>query len=84
MIAILAPDPKLIMSFIDKNLRNIPYIRKMNFVFGEMIQPEFFPLRIANPENCLEKCRDCPIKTKLGLCPGCPEIIEKMKSIILQ
>jgi len=80
LVAFIAPNAQMISSFIDTNLRKFPYIRKINFVVGEILHPEFIPVRIIRPEECAEKCAKCVFKTKLKLCPGCTEILEMIKS----
>lgn len=81
MVLFIAPNPRLVSSFIDRNLRALPYVRKINFIIGEIYHPDFLPMRIARPEECIEKCRECIFRIKLKLCPGCVEIMKAMKKV---
>ncbi len=80
IIVIAAPDAKFLRSFIEKNIRGITGLKKLDFALGDIVYPEYVPIRIVGSDECVERCMTCELRTKLKLCPGCVEFLKMIKS----
>ncbi len=81
ILIVVAPNPDILRAFVEKNLRSIPNIRRLDFSLGEIASPKFFPMRIILEEKYKEKCDKCIFKKTLNLCPGCRGIMEEIKNM---
>ena len=59
LLIIMAPNLESLRAFVEKNLRSLSNIRKLDFSIGDIVYPTFLPVRIMTPKECIEKCKKC-------------------------
>jgi len=74
-LMVVAKDIDMLRAFIEKNIRSHSFARNISVGIGKIVHPQYMPIQLRTPKECMEMCQQCVFREKLGICPGCMSMI---------